>query len=125
MDYDALNREVAIALGEKPQIYQEGEYERLREGGFAITGWVQVYECDDLMFDYILPRSLDLNLAINLEHAGYNLKLERWREVGRPDTWLATYYSNAKANGIGRWDVVPATAICLAWLEIHKLKVSE
>jgi len=58
----------------------------------------------------------DLNAAITLTLEGTKLQVEEWREVGRPNSWLATYYSNPRAMGIGVWADTPARAVCEAYL---------
>lgn len=60
----------------------------------------------------------DLNDAIQLEHDGWLLSLKHWTRAGSKNEWLAQYYNNQQARGIGRWHESPATAICLAWLEV-------
>lgn len=61
----------------------------------------------------------DLNVAIQLEHEYFKLKLEQWQNNNKWE-WLATYYNNVKAHGIGVWHENPATAICLAWLAVFE-----
>jgi len=68
--------------------------------------------CAPIIPDY----PVDLNAAITLTIEGTKLRLEEWHEVGRPNSWLATYYSNPRAMGIGVWADTPARAICKAYL---------
>ncbi len=117
-----IDRLMAELLGESPRIMQDGEIDDLNSRGFSVTGWVKIYDGDELLGEQILPRSLDLNLAILLTVEGWQLKIEEWVEVGKSNSWLAQYYSNRLARGVGLWDAVPALAICKARLSLREME---
>lgn len=113
-----INRIIADRLGFRYSYDSETQYLDVFMGNRKTNGWV----CDTQSVDSFLRISVihyctDLNAAIQLQHEGYKLKLEQWQNNQRWE-WLATYYSNTLAKGTGVWNLNPATAICLAWLEV-------
>lgn len=62
----------------------------------------------------------DATAAYTLTVSGWPLKVEEWLEIGKPSSWIATYYSNSAARGIGVWGRTPAEAICRARLALHE-----
>lgn len=110
MDTQELNKVIATELGMKPRIMQEREYHKLYEDGFGVTGWVQVYDADELMFEYTLEWSTDLNAAVRLlKDLNWELKAHA-PAMYTCDIWEAGYLMGHEMGH------TPAEAICLTWL---------
>lgn len=110
-----MDRVIARLLGESPRIMQEGGYDQLTGDGFAVAGWVEIYDGDELAYEQIPYRSRDLNLAILLRNtipsAFFTLSFS-------PDrmNWRAEFSSDQRQSVFADASE-PALAICLAWLE--------
>lgn len=118
---EALSRAVAEQTGWKA-------YSRECNGR---TGWNFTnhngrplnYCCEDeaYLWEAYCPRyAEDANLAFTLTVVGWLLRVEEWTESSKPNSWIATYYSNTLARGVGVWGSTPAEAICRARLALHE-----
>ena len=123
MDANELNKKIAAELGMKPRVMQEREYHNLSEGGFAVVGWLQVFEADELMFEYMPNWATDLNAAMLLLDGvddDYTPRLVRMILPLKGEIlhgWKCVIMPNVgESDQFEAIDDTPALAIIRAWL---------
>lgn len=111
-----LDRRVARQLGLQPRIMQEGEYDRLTGDGFAVTGWVLIYDCDELAYEQLEYFSRDMREAMRLVDKSQPCYFELSYSPDRMN-WRAEFTPISRMDRMEFADArEPAEAICRAWL---------
>lgn len=123
-DSRELDRTIAKRLGMTPRIMQESEYDRLNGDGFAVTGWVLIYDCDELAYEQLEYFSRDMREAIRLVDKVQPVYFELSYSPDRMN-WRAEFTPISRMNEMHFADARdPAEAICRAWLTYTEKPIS-
>lgn len=120
----ALSRAVAEMMGWRvvPSDSLLGLYGIIRNPAGDDVGTVKLGNDGELYAPTgsMWPDYADADDAFTLTVFGWLLRVEEWTESSKPNSWIATYYNNQLARGIGVWGSTPAEAICRARLALHE-----